>query len=53
MISTIGQAMVADGKLRAALRRIQELATDTPFSYDDDTDALLNQIVKECEDALS
>jgi len=38
-------------RLRAALTRVQELATDTPSP--DDYDEALNAIVRECEDALS
>lgn len=38
-------------RLRLALVRIQELATDTPDP--EDIDAALNAIVRECEDVLS
>lgn len=39
-------------KLRAALTRIQELATDTPFCVGEAGDTL-NEIVRECETVLS
>lgn len=38
-------------QLYAVLHRIQELATDTPTKSDMET--ALNEIVRECEDALS
>lgn len=39
--------------LRKALVTIQELATDTPFNTSNEVDAQLDQIVRECENALS